>query len=127
MDEYTAQLEQTVESLKKKLEDASYFKPMWCQAIVPGPGNGKMWVLQIQGNPVDFMYEKKIASYRSGSHTRRANWAESTVPKEIMCVVTMQPGGRCIPQIFGYEHKWQPNLEACKKYVNKILFGVEEI
>lgn len=125
MSDYTQQLEDTIESLKQKLDEASYFKPIWSQEVVPRVG--KMWVLQLQGNPVSGMYEKKIKYYNSGSPKQRSRWAAATVPKEIMATITIQSDGRCMPFIFGREYEWQKSLGECKSYVNRIVFGVDEI
>ena len=125
--DYTQQLEETIESLNKKLDEVSYYKPVWSQEIIPGNGNGKLWVLQLQGNPVSEMYKKKVLSYKSGSHKQRSRWANSTIEKEIMCVVRFTGDNRCVPHIFGKEHEWQPSFEACKKYANRIIFGVDDI
>jgi hypothetical protein len=125
--EYTQQLEDTIESLNQKLHEVSYFKPMWSQEIVPGQGNGKLWVIQLQGNPVSDMYKKKVLGYKRGSPKQRSRWANATIEKEIICVVRFQGDNRCVPYIFGKEHEWQPDFETCKKYVNRIVFGVDTI
>lgn len=126
-EEYIKQLEETIETLHKKLEEASYFKPIWCEVVIQGQGLGKHWVLQLQGNPVTNFYEKKILRYKRGTPKQRSRWAKATVANEIICRIDFNSDSRCIPYIFGKEHEWQPNLEECKKYVNRIIFGVDEI
>lgn len=137
-EDYTKQLEDTIESLNKKLEEVSYFKPMWCQEDIPGitnfviprPGitkDRKLWVLQIMGNPVCDMYKKKVLGYIKGSPKQRSNWANKTISKEVMAYICPIPDNRYIPLIFGHEYEWQPDLEACKKFVNRLLFGVDHI
>ena len=123
--DYIKQLEETIELLNKKLDEASYFKPVWCEEIVPN--NGKCWVLHVQGNSVEEATKKKLLGYKRGTPKQRSRWAKATVPKEIMCIVKFTSDGRCVPHIFGKEHEWQPNLEECKKYVNRIIFGVDEV
>jgi len=127
MTDYTQQLEDTIESLHKKLDEVSYFKPMWSQEIIPGRGNGKQWVLQLQGNPVSEMYKKKVLGYKGGTPKQRSRWANATIEKEIICVVKFTGDNRCVPYIFGKELEWQPDFETCKKYVNRIVFGVDTI
>ena len=127
MDEYTVQLEQTIESLKKKLEDASYFKPEWKEEVIPGHGVGKHWVVQLQGNNIPELYRKKIGRYKRGTPKQRKRWADNTVCNDVICYITFTSDNRCVPYIFGKEHVWQKNFEECKKYVNNLLFGVDEI
>lgn len=125
MTDYTQQLEDTIESLHKKLEEVSYFKPMWCEEIVPQ--QGKCVVLQLQGNPVSGMYNKKADGYKRGTPKQRSRWAKATVAKEVMCIIKTTSDGRCVPYIFGKEYEWQKNMDDCKKYVNRIVFGVDTI
>jgi hypothetical protein len=125
--DYIKQLEQTVESLQRKLDEATYFKPMWSQEVIPGRVSGKKWVIQLQGNPVCDMYKKKALGYKGGTPKQRSRWANATIEKELICSVTVGMAGRCIPYIFGREYEWQKNMEECKKYVNRIVFGVDEI
>jgi hypothetical protein len=126
-EDYTKQLEETIESLHKKLDEVSYFKPMWCEEIIPGNGNGKMWVLQLQGNPFGGMYKKKMLSYKRGTPKQRQRWARATIVKEIMCFIRSTGDNRYVPYIFGKEYEWQPSFDECKKYVNRIVFGVDTI
>jgi hypothetical protein len=123
--DYIKQLEETIELLNKKLDEASYYKPVWCEEIVPN--NGKCWVLHVQGNPVDTAKKKKLLGYKKGSSHDRNRRANAEISKETMCIVKFVSDGRCIPYIFGKEYEWQPNLEECKKYVNRIIFGVDEV
>ena len=123
--EYVKQLEDTIESLNQKLHEASYFKPIWGQEIVPP--HGKCTVLHLQGNPVSGMYDKKVVRYKRGTPKQRSRWATAAVANEVMCIVKPTSDGRYVPYIFGKEYEWQRNMEECKKYVNNLLFGVDTI
>jgi hypothetical protein len=125
--DYTKQLEEANEQLKHKLDETSYFKPMWSEEVIPGRGMGKRWVIQLQGNPVCDMYKKKVLGYKGGTPKQRSRWANATIEKELICIVTVGMDGRCVPYIFGKEYEWQKNFEECKKYVNRIVFGIDEI
>ncbi len=125
--DYIEQVEGENELLKQNLDETSYFKPMWSQEVIPGWGIGKRWVIQLQGTPVCDMYKKKVLRYKRGTPKQRSRWANATIEKELICSVTVGMSGRCVPFIFGREHEWKENLEECKKYVNRIVFGVDEI